>query len=336
MKFKKISVLLSAAALSVLASTTAFAKNAGDYRDVNAGDWYYQYVADVSEKEYMTGKSATVFAPLDNLARGQLATVIYRIHGKPDTAYKSKFPDVPNGTFYSVPVTWANTYGVITGYTNGKFGPDEDITREQLATMLYRYAVKLGYDTSESGDLNAFPDAGNVSTFAKDAMKWANGAGIITGDSGRLNPQGTVNRAVGATMISRFNGLVGGVSHTHNWVAQYTTVSDYVTVTDYVDQPVYEDRPVYATVPVYENRAVIVTGCGARVYSQEERITHALSCPCGYSVQYEPVQIGTTQQQVGSERVQVGTQKVPSGSHQEPSGSHQELTGYACSCGATK
>ena len=105
MKYKKICALFGAAALSVLTSTTAFAKNAGDYRDVNPADWFYPYVEDVSEKEYMTGTGATVFAPLDNLSRGQLATIIYRIHGNPDTAYESRFPDVPDNTFYSVPVT---------------------------------------------------------------------------------------------------------------------------------------------------------------------------------------------------------------------------------------
>ena len=144
MKFKKLGILLCTALLTASAGTAVQAKSAGDYRDVNPADWFYPYVEDVSEKEYMTGTGATVFAPLDNLSRGQLATIIYRIHGNPDTAYESRFPDVPDNTFYSVPVTWANTYGVITGYAEGTFGPDEDITREQLATMLYRYAVKLG------------------------------------------------------------------------------------------------------------------------------------------------------------------------------------------------
>lgn len=338
MKYKKICALFGAAALSVLTSTTAFAKNAGDYRDVNPADWFYPYVEDVSEKEYMTGTGATVFAPLDNLSRGQLATIIYRIHGNPDTAYESRFPDVPDNTFYSVPVTWANTCGVITGYAEGTFGPENDITREQLATMLYRYAVKLGYNTSEAGDLNAFPDAGNVSDFAKEAMKWANGVGIITGDSGKLNPQGTVNRAVGATMISRFNGLVGGTKHVHNWVQQYKTVTDYTTVTDYETRPVYENQPIYENRPIYETRPVIVTGCGLTVYSQAELIAHqdGKGCYCGYHGAVESVQVGVEQVQVGTQQVQVGTQQVAVGSHQEACGSHQEPNGYACSCGATR
>ena len=259
MKLKKIGILLCAAMLTATAGTTVQAKDAGDYRDVKPGDWFYPYVEDVSEDEYMTGKSPTVFAPLDNLARAQLATVIYRIHEKPDTAYESRFPDVPDGTFYSVPVTWANTYGVITGYVDGKFGPSDDITREQLATMLYRYALKLGYDTSESGDLSAFPDAGNVSDFAKEAMEWANGAAIITGDSGKLNPQGTVNRAVGATMIARFTNLIGTPSkpaHQHNWKDHVVTKSEWV--------------PNIVTVDDYEERQVLVgvawqCNCGAQI-----------------------------------------------------------------------
>lgn len=323
MKLKKIGILFSAVALSVLASTTAFAKNVGDYRDVGKNDWFYPYVEDVSAKELMTGTSATAFSPTDQLARGQLATIIYRMHGAPETAFEARFPDVSNGVFYSIPITWANTYGVIKGYDNGTFGPENPISRQELATMLYRYAVKSGYDTTKAGNLNEFPDAGKVAEFAKESMEWATGAGIITGDGGRLNPQGTVNRAVGATMISRFHGIVGGTEHAHTWIQQFKTV------TDYKDQPVYEDRPVYEQVPVYGTRTVILTGCGVKLYSVEERINHALSCPCGYSVQTETTIVGYEDKQVGTEKVQVGTERVPSGSHQEPDG-------YACSCGARK
>ena len=289
MKFKKLGILLCAAMLAGTAGTSVQAKNAGDYKDVKPGDWFYPYVEDVSEAEYMTGKSPTVFAPLDNLTRAQLATVIYRIHEKPDTAYESRFPDVPNGTFYSVPVTWANTYGVITGYANGKFGPDEDITREQLATMLYRYAVKLGYDTSESGDLSAFPDAGNVSDFAKEAMEWANGAAIITGDSGKLNPQGKVNRAVGATMISRFTNLVGTSSkpaHQHEWKANYKTVTtkaawdETVTVKAAWSEQVLVKDAWSEQVCVREAQTITTSydlcSCGHAMYSDAEIQAHAI------------------------------------------------------------
>ena len=206
MIIRQIAILFIVAVLLVITGMEVKAKT---YRDVESGSWFYSSVTDVSKKGIMTGYADGNFGPVNYLTRGELATIIYRIHGKPETIYKPGFPDVPEGMFYSVPVTWAYSYGVITGYEDGNFGPDSNISREQLATMLYRYAEKLEYDVSVTGNLNVFPDAGKVSQFAKSAMIWANGAGIITGDSGMLNPQGTVNRAVGATMLSRFTNFIG-------------------------------------------------------------------------------------------------------------------------------
>lgn len=206
MIIRDIVILLIAAVLMVVTGMEVKAKS---YQDVEYGSWFYSSVADVSKKGIMTGYADGNFGPMNYLTRGELATIIYRIHEKPETIYRPEFPDVTDGKFYSVPVTWAHSYGVITGYEDGNFGPENNISREELATMLYRYAQKLGYDVSEAGDISVFPDAGKVSKFAKNAMIWANGAGIITGDSGMLNPQGTVNRAVGATMLSRFTNFIG-------------------------------------------------------------------------------------------------------------------------------
>lgn len=203
---KKIGIL--AIALVVMSITRMDVK-AKNYHDVSPDSWFYECVEDVSKKGIMKGYTNGNFGPVNNLTRGELATIIYRIHERPTTSYESKFPDVPEGQFYSVPVTWAHSYGVIKGYENGNFGPNNNISREELATMLYRYAEKLGNDVSVAGDISIFPDAGNVTDYAKNAMIWANGAKIITGDSGRLNPQGTVNRAVGATMLSRFTNFIG-------------------------------------------------------------------------------------------------------------------------------
>lgn len=207
MKLKTLGVLISAITLAVAAGTTATAKNVADYQDVKKGDWYYYYVENVSENGLMTGVNDTRFSPSTDLERGQFATVIYRMHGAPDTAYKYQFPDVKNGFFYSVPVTWAQNYGVVGGYEDGTFGPSDKITREQLATMLYRYAQKAGYDVSQTGNIYGFADAGKVSSFAAEGMSWAVGTGIIKGDQGLLNPHGYVSRAVCATMIARLNGI---------------------------------------------------------------------------------------------------------------------------------
>lgn len=176
----------------------------GKYVDISKDAWYYPYVEKMVEKGIMTGVSSVAFAPLEHLVRAQLATIIYRMHGSPEITYEQRFDDVMDGLFYSESVTWASKFGVITGYDDGNFGPLDDINREQFATMLYRYAQKQGYKTNVFKYEDSYPDADEVSEFALDGMRWCLGNGIITGDNGKLNPKGVVNRAVAATMISRF------------------------------------------------------------------------------------------------------------------------------------
>lgn len=206
---RKVTKLLAAvlAATLLVPAMITNAKPARDYIDVPAYEWYFPYIANVSMKEYMTGLNSYTFGVNENLGRGQFATILYRMAGNPDTTYENKFSDVPNGLFYSIPATWASTAGVIKGYTDGRFGAADSITREQMATMLYRYAMSHSYDTSEKADYSSFSDAGLVSPFASDAISWAVGSGVISGDNGRINPQGHVSRAVCATMIARFTGF---------------------------------------------------------------------------------------------------------------------------------
>ncbi|MGC4017786.1 MAG: S-layer homology domain-containing protein [Muricomes sp.] len=193
---------------TICSSLTVEAKDVKDYSDVHAGAWYYNYVADVSAKGLMTGTNESTFTPTANLERGQFATVLYRMYQSPATDYERRFADVPDGYFYSLPVTWANNMQIVTGYENGLFGTTDYITREQMATMLYRYAEQAGMDISASADLSSFPDSTSVSEFAKKELEWAVGARIISGDQGKINPQGKVSRAVCATMISRFTGNI--------------------------------------------------------------------------------------------------------------------------------
>ena len=178
--------------------------SAAEYPDVNPGDWYYEYVQDVSEKGLMSGYTDTgKFGPNDKLTRGQFATILWRMAGSPEAAYNGQFPDVAGNEFYGAAVAWASENGIITGYTDsGKFGPNDNINREQMATILYRY------DGSPEVDLSSyagFPDAGSVNVFAQNGMAYAVSNQIVTGDNGYLVPQGTVVRAVCATMISRFS-----------------------------------------------------------------------------------------------------------------------------------
>lgn len=175
-----------------------------NYPDVNTGNWFYEYVNYVTENSLMTGYDNGTFGPEDQLTRGQFATILYRMSGSPEVTYDGSFPDVADGLFYSAGVTWANQSGVITGYENGNFGPEDNITREQIATILYRYAPTVGKDNTQTGDLSKFPDAGSVSSFAKAGMIYATGAGLITGDRGNLNPLGNATRAQCAAILMRF------------------------------------------------------------------------------------------------------------------------------------
>lgn len=176
------------------------------FDDVSDDSWYLPYVTYTLNKGVMTGKGNNKFAPGEALARAQFAVVLWRSSGAPETGYKGTYPDVPDHQFYTSAVEWASgeEVGVIGGYDEGNFGPNDNITREQMATMLFRYAKYKSLDTTHINDLKEFPDAGNVTEFALEAMQWAVGSGIIKGDKGNLNPQGNTNRAECATMLQRF------------------------------------------------------------------------------------------------------------------------------------
>lgn len=195
----------AAEALSDAMDKLEFKKVQDTFKDVYEDSWFLNPVQYVFENGIMTGLNPSEFGPAVNLSRAQFATILYRMEGEPDVEGGKTFPDVPAGAFYSKAVTWASSEGVISGYLNGNFGSTDDITREQMAVMMYRYAEYKGYaDYLDSADLN-FPDAASVSEFAVQAMKWAVGVGLISGNQdGTLAPQGNASRAVCATIIQRF------------------------------------------------------------------------------------------------------------------------------------
>lgn len=177
------------------------------FTDVPLGAWFYDYVKYVDDAGIMTGLNWYTFEPGESLYRAQFALILYRLAGEPEVEYSNTFHDVADGVWYTDAILWANSVGVVTGYSNGNFGPGDTLNREQMVTMLYRYAQYMGYDTSASGNMEAFPDVSQVSDFAENAMRWAIGTNIISGDNGRLNPQNTVVRAVGATIMTRYMGI---------------------------------------------------------------------------------------------------------------------------------
>lgn len=202
---KRISSLIVAVLTLVGIFSSSIDVQAQSFPDVPANSWYAPYVDYVSENRIMTGYGNGQFGPLVNFVRGELATVCYRMSGEPTQPFTKYFPDVNQGDYYGRGITWAYEKGLMTGYESGYFGPTDIITREQFATVLYRYAKFRGLNVSANGNLNQFPDANSVSAFAKDGMKFAVGYGIISGDQGKLNPQGGVNRAVAATILTRFH-----------------------------------------------------------------------------------------------------------------------------------
>ena len=178
------------------------------YKDVEDTDWFYEDVCTMYEKGLMTGVDAETFAPALNLTRDQFAVILWRAEGSPKMDYEEKFADVAEGQWYTNAVLWANKNGIATGYADSKlFGPADPISREQAAVMLYRYAEYKGYDVTEKAELDdVYDDADAIQGYAKDAMAWAVGAGIIKGKDGQkiLAPQGNTNRAESAAVISRF------------------------------------------------------------------------------------------------------------------------------------
>lgn len=176
------------------------------FEDVSENDWYYTYVEFAYKNGLMTGMDPVTFSPLGSVSRAQFAVMLWRQEGEPATAYSDIFTDVADGTWYTPAVMWASESGVITGYNDGSFGPADTITREQIVTMLYRYAQHKGYDTTTQDTLERFIDVDHMSDFAYDGMAWAVGTGVITGKySGDcLSPLENTTRAECATMLQRF------------------------------------------------------------------------------------------------------------------------------------
>lgn len=174
------------------------------YSDIGESAWYAESVQKVLDLELMTGMNKTTFGPDEKLSRAQLATILWRMAGSPEVSYKEVFPDVADGEFYTKAVLWANEKAIIGGYENGSFGPADNITREQIVTMLYRYARAMDIDVSEKTELH-FTDVGSVSSWALEPMKWAVSAGIMKGTADQLlNPVGNAVRAEAAALLSRF------------------------------------------------------------------------------------------------------------------------------------
>lgn len=201
MKKRNVMKKLMAAALSAAmifgSAVTASAASVADFEDVSPKAWYYNAVEYAADNGLFQGTTPNKFSPNGAMQRGMFVAVLSRYAQIDESQYLlSRFNDVKQGNYYAVGVEWAARYGIVSGTGKKTFSPLQNVTREQIATFLYRYANATGNDTSYSEEAyNSFPDRSQVSTFAVEAMKWATSHGIINGSDGKLKPKGTATRA---------------------------------------------------------------------------------------------------------------------------------------------
>ena len=203
---RRMGAMLMALALVLSLSVTAFAavEDTG-FSDVAADDWFAASAVYVRDNGIMNGTSATTFNPGGTTSRGQITAILYRAAGSPAVSGGSAFQDVADTAYYADAAVWASANGIVTGYADGTFGPDDPITRQQLAAILWRYAgspaAPVGAD---------FADESAIASYASTAVDWARDTGVITGRDGNLfDPNGRATRAQAAVILHRYLELLG-------------------------------------------------------------------------------------------------------------------------------
>ena len=205
MKKRLLSLALALCLVCSLLPGTALAAGENPFTDVPASHWAHDDITYVYENDLMNGTDGSLFSPESTTTRAQVVTVLYRLAGQPAADWENPFWDVPASAWFHDAVTWAWENDITGGVSSTHFGAGNAVTREQLATFLYRYAQDQGYDTSARADLSGYSDAGLVSSYATEALSWANATGLIIGTTATtLSPQGSATRAQVATILSRF------------------------------------------------------------------------------------------------------------------------------------
>ncbi|HHV04062.1 MAG TPA: hypothetical protein GXX64_09210, partial [Bacteroidales bacterium] len=174
------------------------------FADVKESDWFYGSVEYAFKNGLMVGTSDTTFSPYKNTTRGMIVTILHRLEGRPKSDAANAFTDVGADKYYTDAVAWARDNIIVSGYGNGMFGPEDSVTREQMAVILMNYAKYKGYDISMKADLSKFADGESISPWAKDAMSWANAEGLIQGSGSQLMPVDNALRCQVAAILQRF------------------------------------------------------------------------------------------------------------------------------------
>lgn len=195
---KRLSLFLLVAALLVTMIPSAFAANS--FTDVRSTDWFSDAVSYVQERGLMSGTSATHFSPNEPTTRAMLVTILYRAAGQPETTGQSSFADVLARDYFANAVAWASENNIVTGYSRTRFGSNDPVSREQIATLLWRYA-----GSPRAGSAQNFADRNQISDYAADAVNWARANGIVNGRPGnRFDPKANATRAEVATILRNF------------------------------------------------------------------------------------------------------------------------------------
>lgn len=245
------------------------------FQDVKPGDSHYESIRYVYQSGLFSGTNATTFSPNGSMNRGMLATVLYRLEGKPAVTGYAGFQDIKSGSYYESAVIWASARGIVTGTSGKSFSPQNPITHEQLAVMLYRYAVLyLGMDASANASLSTYPDGEQVGAYAQKAMQWCVSKGLITGS--KLSPKSNATRAEVAEMLYRLSKLpqgAGGYKQVLEPLLKnapeyggYSSSLYYDINNDSVEEVICTYTPVRGSF-VIEQRAAVYTNDGGKAIS---------------------------------------------------------------------
>ncbi len=174
------------------------------FTDLDLSKWYHDGIHYCVENGFMQGLPGNLFAPNATTTRGMIVTILYRLEGEPTVSGVCPFSDVNTGSWYEDAITWAATNKIVEGYGNDKYGPEDAITREQMAAIIYRYAEYKGYNVADQADLSKFTDNGEISNWAETALCWANANNLVEGDGSKLMPTGNAARCQVAAILHRF------------------------------------------------------------------------------------------------------------------------------------
>ena len=212
MKKRLVAILLVLAVMFTALSGAVMAAADLPFEDVSMADWFYDAVEYVYKNDVMNGTGETTFSPNLPMSRGMVVTALHRLAGEED-GYAAEFSGVAEGQYYSRAVDWASTWGIVEGYGNGKFGPNDYVTREQLVQILFRYAEYCGDAAADRAELVDYKDVADISDYALDAMQWAVAENLVEGSNYCLNPRGLATRAQFAAILMRqaAGGLLFGV-----------------------------------------------------------------------------------------------------------------------------